>query len=196
MNTLSYVRHGQTDFNKKRVRCGGDSDIPLNPTGHQQAFNLGKTGYYQGKEFDVIVCSDLLRARQTAEHLALWTGYFAAGKEIIYDPLFRERHYGTLDGRPHTPEIREALKRGEAELDQFEGVEPMLTFQTRANKAAKYLVELDCETGLLVAHGTFGRALCRAMHNIPIQEMGVNDLQIPNAQFMEYDLASVDLSHI
>ena len=58
------TRHGQTDWNlDKKVQ--GKADIELNEKGRQQAEETKKLLDY--KDIDLIICSPLIRARQTAE---------------------------------------------------------------------------------------------------------------------------------
>ena len=39
---LLFMRHGETEFNRRKVRCGGDVDIPLTELGEAQARAAGK----------------------------------------------------------------------------------------------------------------------------------------------------------
>ena len=58
-----FIRHGETDWNRQQ-RFQGQIDVPLNDIGLAQA---GRLGQRLGAEpADVLVCSDLLRTRQTA----------------------------------------------------------------------------------------------------------------------------------
>lgn len=65
--TLLLIRHGQTDWNRAG-RYTGQSDIPLNERGRDQARQVASQ--LQGKPPDVIISSDLRRARETAEIIA------------------------------------------------------------------------------------------------------------------------------
>ena len=64
---LYVVRHGETQFNIEK-RYAGQTDVPLNETGIEQAKELAKK--LEGEPFDVIVTSSLLRAKMTAEQIA------------------------------------------------------------------------------------------------------------------------------
>jgi broad specificity phosphatase PhoE len=87
---LFLIRHGQTDGNKEG-RVAGHTDIPLNAEGVAQAEKAAEL--LKDKKIDVIVSSDLLRARMTAEAIAKTTG-----AEIIYDSNLRERNWGKAEG--------------------------------------------------------------------------------------------------
>ena len=59
-----FIRHGQSEGNRLHLHCGW-SDTPLSELGHQQA--RAANAYLKDIPFDRIYCSDLPRARQTAD---------------------------------------------------------------------------------------------------------------------------------
>ena len=67
-----FIRHGETDFNK-RCLIQGMSDIPLNDKGIQQAGLAAEWFEKQNITFDRVFSSPLVRARRQplfrAEHL-------------------------------------------------------------------------------------------------------------------------------
>lgn len=87
---LCLVRHGETDWNRAH-RIQGWTDIPLNATGLAQAAASAQA--LAGERFDAIYSSTLLRARVTAEHLAV-----PHGLPLRLDERLRERHLGALQG--------------------------------------------------------------------------------------------------
>ncbi len=85
---LTVVRHGQTDWNvSKKVQ--GQVDISLNNTGIEQVNNLKKE--LEREDFEEVISSPLLRAKQTAEILC-------KNKKIIYDNRLKERDFGEFEG--------------------------------------------------------------------------------------------------
>jgi len=72
------VRHGETDWNVKGLGQGCRNDIPLNKTGKEQAIKTGKylKEYRQrdGK-FDLVLCSPLIRTRETCSLICAKIGY-------------------------------------------------------------------------------------------------------------------------
>ncbi|HEX8786123.1 MAG TPA: histidine phosphatase family protein [Telluria sp.] len=84
------IRHGETAWNAER-RLQGHLDIPLNGEGERQAALLA--GALAPESIDLIVSSDLARARQTAQAVAGRRGMF-----VQSDPALRERAYGGFEG--------------------------------------------------------------------------------------------------
>jgi probable phosphoglycerate mutase len=84
------IRHGETAWNAER-RLQGHLDIALNAEGERQARLLA--GALASEHIDVIACSDLQRARQTAQAVAT-----PRGMPLHVDPGLRERCYGGFEG--------------------------------------------------------------------------------------------------
>ena len=94
MTTLTLVRHGETDWNARRL-IQGSTDIPLNDTGRAQA--LDTAGHLRSRLDDspvVVSSSDLSRARETASIIAQSLGVDAPRTY----PQLRERGYGEAEG--------------------------------------------------------------------------------------------------
>jgi probable phosphoglycerate mutase len=89
--TILLIRHGETAGNAARVVQR--PEVPLNERGIQQAAQLAERLVAHG--FAHVLCSDLLRARMTAEPLR------ARGATIEETPLLQERNFGDLRGRPY-----------------------------------------------------------------------------------------------
>ena len=67
----AFLRHGQTEWNREG-RMQGTSDIPLNDTGRAQAREAAE--HLGHGDWDEIVSSPLVRARETAEIVAAELG--------------------------------------------------------------------------------------------------------------------------
>lgn len=92
-NTSFYiVRHGLTDWNVAG-RLQGQADIPLNKKGEKQALEAAEK-YFKNVHFDAVFSSDLLRAKKTAELIAL-------NRKITIETtaLLRERSFGPHEGK-------------------------------------------------------------------------------------------------
>lgn len=93
MARLILVRHGETEWNRQK-RYQGQTDMELNTTGIRQA---EKTAERLAQEkISAIYCSDLRRARQTAEIIA---SSQSGRTDIRESPLLREMDFGDYEGR-------------------------------------------------------------------------------------------------
>ncbi|MFI7433833.1 histidine phosphatase family protein [Micromonospora haikouensis] len=99
MTRLIVWRHGNTDWNAAS-RVQGQTDIPLNDLGHEQA--AAAAPLLAALRPDAIVASDLRRAADTAAALAALTGL-----PVRADARLRERHFGRWQGL----ELAEAARR-------------------------------------------------------------------------------------
>ena len=90
--SIVLVRHGETAGNASRVLQVAET--PLNSRGLRQAQRLAE----RLSDFGItqILCSDMPRARMTAEPLAL-----RLGLEVETTPLLQERNFGDLRGTPY-----------------------------------------------------------------------------------------------
>lgn len=84
------TRHGQTEWNVKN-KVMGKVDVPLNEIGIQESVKLRDN--VDNLQIDLIVCSPLLRAKQTAEIINK-----NQSAQIIYDDRISERDYGEFEG--------------------------------------------------------------------------------------------------
>ncbi|PIP63471.1 phosphoglycerate mutase [Candidatus Roizmanbacteria bacterium CG_4_9_14_3_um_filter_33_18] len=89
--TLYIVRHGETEWNVKKI-IQGNEDIPLNKKGESQAKELAKK--LRHIKFDVIFSSDLIRAKRTAEIINI-------EKKLIVQTTkaLKERYFGKYQGK-------------------------------------------------------------------------------------------------
>jgi broad specificity phosphatase PhoE len=86
---ITYFVHGTTTDNENEISSGW-ADAPLSDMGVSQAIELkGKT---KDKNFDVVFCSDLGRAHDSAK--LAWGDMYP----IIPDARLRECNYGSLNG--------------------------------------------------------------------------------------------------
>lgn len=89
------VRHGETAWSASGQHTGV-TDLPLTPRGERNAKALGER--LAGIEFDLVLCSPLMRARCTCE----LAGF---GDRAEVEPRLAEWNYGQYEGLT-TPEIR------------------------------------------------------------------------------------------
>jgi 2,3-bisphosphoglycerate-dependent phosphoglycerate mutase len=95
MHKLVLIRHGESTWNLEN-RFTGWTDVPLTPTGVEQARQAGRLLREAGYEFDVAYTSVLKRA--------VWTLWHALDEldrtwlPVLHDWRLNERHYGALQG--------------------------------------------------------------------------------------------------
>lgn len=91
--SILLVRHGETESNRDRIMQVAST--PLSATGLRQAALLAPRLAQLGVAR--ILCSDLARARATAEPLVR-----LSGAELVLTELLRERDFGDLRGTPYS----------------------------------------------------------------------------------------------
>jgi probable phosphoglycerate mutase len=150
---LYLVRHGQTEFNASG-RVQGHTESALTERGRDEADRTGRA--LAGRGIQTLYTSDLGRARETAERIAV-----CLGLPIRNDPRLREVAFGELEGRTWG-ELDAYFHRAEREGrgDWFTHVP--LGGESRAQmqqRAVATLTELSREhqgeTLLVVSHGGF-----------------------------------------
>jgi len=90
MTDLFVFRHGETEYNREE-RIQGQIDVPLNDRGRAQARELVPILGRHAPE--IVLASDLARARETAQIVAS-----ALGLPVCTDPRLREVHLGEAQG--------------------------------------------------------------------------------------------------
>lgn len=94
LTTFYIVRHGQTESNVKDF-IQGQTDSPLTQKGIDEIKRIAEK--LKGVNFDYVFSSDLLRAKRTAEIIAL-----EHKLAVKTNKLLRERKFGKFEGRPAT----------------------------------------------------------------------------------------------
>jgi broad specificity phosphatase PhoE len=122
---ITYFVHGTTIDNEKEISSGW-FDVELSSLGIQQAIDLkDKT---KDKKFDVVFCSDLKRAHNSAK--LAWGGIY----EIIPDARLRECNYGKLNAA--SSEIVEPMQEEECIEKPFPDGE---SYEDVKNRIADFL---------------------------------------------------------
>lgn len=154
-SVILFVRHGETEHNRRHVRCGGDLDIPLTEKGEAQARaaaqRLREAAASGAEAIDAIIASPLIRTRRTAELIKEGIG-FAAPLEF-HDGLI-ERRLGEWNGRP----IAETQPLFDAGLPP-PGGETEEAFRERVATTLSDILSLGHRLPLLVASKGIGRML-------------------------------------
>lgn len=147
MTQLYLVRHGETVDNARQI-MQGQTQGELNDTGRRQAAAL--CSQLQTEHFDAIVSSDLHRAIQTAEILAV-----PHQMAVTTTPLLRERDWGDFTGR-YIPDLKG--------LDFPDNVERMDALLDRAARFLDFIrSNYPDQRVLAVGHGIINKAI-QAVH--------------------------------
>lgn len=144
MQQLYFCRHGQSELNFQQVYAG-QIDTPLTDLGRQQARLAGEA--CQHISIDLIVCSTMSRARETADIIAEVIGYPVTN--ILQNEIFIEQSYGSLQGLPWSTPNPES----------YHDIETDEALRDRAAAGLEFLRQQSAATILLVGHGSFARAL-------------------------------------
>ncbi len=91
--TIILIRHGETNLNRSKTLQ--PPDTPLSELGEQQAAHLANS--LRGSGVDTIFSSDMKRAAQTAEAIAL-----ALQLPVQFSTLLHERNFGDLRGKRYS----------------------------------------------------------------------------------------------
>ena len=167
---ITLVRHGQTEYNLKHF-TQGQSNIPLNDEGRNQAVLAGKS--LKNQNFDVIYSSDLLRAFETTEKIIQQNDVLKSLYQIRSEPLLRETSHGVFENRP-SEDLKNAARAAgfvEPDLRKFrpENGENEDDVNIRARKFLTKILKEQCEKHkaktdiLVVSHGLFLRELIRIL---------------------------------
>jgi probable phosphoglycerate mutase len=159
-STLYFVRHGETEYNRRRIMQGRRIDCSLNDTGRVQAKALAAR--FADVPLDAIYSSNLARAVETA-------GYVAAHHpEIprVRFPGLDEMSWGIYEGEAESERLQRMLdemyahwERGAYDVQVEEG-ESIYEVRDRALKAVESILEAQQgKTVLIVSHGRLLRVL-------------------------------------
>jgi probable phosphoglycerate mutase len=151
---LYLVRHGQTQANKNGI-ITGQNNSQLTPRGKKQALSLAEK--LKKTTLDRIYCSDLDRARQTAQIIK---DKLSLNIQLTAVKELRELDYGVNSGKKKK-EVRKHCRKYKQDIDYVfpEGE----SFQQLQNRVVRYIEELkqekDCQRILLVSHAGVIRAV-------------------------------------
>lgn len=162
---IYFLRHGSTDWNEflnsegqKDPKCQGRCNLHLNEKGKKQALEVKEE--LNGIKFDKIICSPLIRAKET---LAI---AYDGSAPITYDDRIIERDFGEFEG----------LTRSEFDFNGFWNInsnqkftkaESILEVQNRVFNLLDELRTNPNEDVLIVAHGGVGLVLMSYFEGIP-----------------------------
>lgn len=156
---LILIRHGETNWNKKRILQGGLSDIELNEKGLKQAKKTAE--FLSNKKIDLIFSSPMKRAIVTATQIAN-----NHDLEINIDKDFLERKYGDLEGTDYNKldeNLNQVIKEN---LFEKKKIEKLGDFKERVGKKIfKILSENKNKTVVVVSHSSTTKMIIKILLN-------------------------------
>lgn len=210
--TLVLLRHGESTANAEGLFTGV-LDVPLSARGLDEARRAAAQIATMGLSFSTVFCSELARARDTAEIVARAVG---AG-EPRRDWRLNERNYGALTARSKSdvmneygPELFREWRRSvhtppppmsDALFRRLSSEEPFTALPAEALRRTESLADVIArvhdvfvdelrpllvlgDSLVVVAHGNSLRALCAVIDQLDDTE--VEDLNIPTGQPLLY----------
>lgn len=124
--TIYLVRHGETYANIDEIIDGQNVDADLTVAGEAQAAALAV--HLEDVQFDAAFSSDLIRARKTAEAVALQ-------KQLVVNTteLLRERYFAQFEGKTYD----EYIKTNQHILEQLKQLPLETYFTTRRGEGVE-----------------------------------------------------------
>ncbi|MBI4017207.1 MAG: histidine phosphatase family protein [Candidatus Aenigmarchaeota archaeon] len=187
MTRFIIVRHGKTEAFKNGVLQ--KEEEPLNATGINQAKKLGHR--LKEEKFDVILCSDALRAKQTCEQIH----EHHRCTSIEYLSCLRERSWGIFKGT-HFSESQKEVEKSRKNREDYrpEGGENFEDVAKRAKQAWSKITKLCPPNSnvLIVSHGTFISFLISAAQKIENKE---HTLKIREKQIVPTTLNIIEVEN-
>ena|SRR3989344_6439945 len=163
---ILFIRHGESEGNKHERIQGPNT--PLSQEGRKQSRELGKK---LAKEYiDVVYCSTMERAKQTAE--------LAFGHRkipIVELDIIKEKLDGEWEGK-QLSEINWELLTGTFETKNAPGGECLLNVQKRAKDFLKLLENEKHSIIAVISHGTVIRLIIGYLLGKGIEEIIMNTI--------------------
>lgn len=163
--TIMTVRHGQTEFNKKKLMSGW-SDIDLSPAGIAQLQERKKVTHYP--KSDRYVSSALKRTKQTFQILF-------GEKEELYGSYegFNEVYFGDIEAEPIS-EVAEVFYEGFLSENPYKKGETLNQFKSRnlnqLIECCDDLVASGLSSLTIVSHSGTARVLDFIFNNKAIED--------------------------
>lgn len=137
------ARHGETNWNITK-RLQGHTSIGLNEKGREEANVLSEK--VRNLEFERIISSDLLRAKETVEIINK-----KICKEVSYDVRLRSIDYGNLEGRYISDISQKEWQIYNCAPEKFKA-ESAESVYVRIKSFFDEIIEVN-ESVLIIAHG-------------------------------------------
>ena len=177
---IYYVRHGQTDLNLAKKMQGGGTEKELNETGVSQAYNTKKE--LENVKYDLVICSPMKRAKQTAEIIN-------EGRDIpiITDERIRERKLGDYEGRDVTEEMENNIWDYKLNYNIPNG-ENLHDFEKRIDEFFDDIKEkYHDKSVLIVAHGGIAKVIKAHLYGMT-ESQNLAEISMNNCEIIETEI--------
>lgn len=172
------ARHGETQLNAQNRVCGA-VDLPLTENGITQAQTLAEM--LTGKGIERIFCSDMIRARQTAE---------VVGNLLELSPVedsrLREMCFGNLE-KCMRDDV-EFNRRKQVFAERFPGGGESIL--QGAHRVYSFMDEIlaahNGKTILIVSHGWTNKLIATYFHDLTNEDFA--QFRLPNCGYVEYEI--------
>lgn len=169
---LFLIRHGETELNKKHI-IQGQIDSPLTELGIKQAYEAGEKA--KDLNIDILISSDLGRTKHTAEIISKVSGI----QIKRFDPVFRERDFGKIEGMSGT-DLRKTYPQYVTDKNvfilehDFPTAEPIKDFYNRIINGIKALMnEFGGKKVLLVGHKGVLNMVYAYANDVPLDKIRI-----------------------
>jgi broad specificity phosphatase PhoE len=160
MGEIWLVRHGETKWSRSGAHTGR-TDLPLTAAGRENAAALGR--YLAGRQFSLVLCSPLIRARETCR----LAGF---GDAALTEPNLCEWDYGDFEGRT-TAEIQKEIPGWSLWVSGVRHGENIAQVAARADAVIARALQADGDGAdgnvALFAHGHILRILASRWLGLP-----------------------------
>ena len=194
MVDILLIRHGETKWNREEI-FRGQTDIPLNDQGREQAKALGKSLLKWNLTDPRFLASPLARAYETAQ---LAASFISPGSEIVKAEAFKDICFGDWEGKtlPEVerkyPELYRQWKKEPGSVN-FPGGESLDQVAHRTESALYRIARSHRrKTVVIVSHRAVNKTLlCRllglssnAFWKLQQHSTCVNELQFTGSDFI------------
>ena len=177
MGHFYFVRHGESVWNIENKICG-KTDSPLTQKGHEQAVRTAQEILKQGIRADMILCSPLLRAYATAEHISEICGIPFRTEDRLIEQAFGRFEGTARDGA----EFRQAKTRF---IDSYGDGETMLKTAHRVYSLLDEITSQEDTVYILAAHNGLARIVESYFRDMTNEEFAAFGLK--NCEIRRYD---------
>lgn len=152
MTNLYFIRHAHTALNGQKLFQGGQTDSELDEVGYQQLLNARAGIQTHLPANYLLVCSPLIRTKETAKGLQL------NSQNMILDQKIREIDFGTWEGRSledvqnEFPDEVARYYQNDPQMIPRNG-ESIQSVADRMVEAIKYYAKSEYQDIVFVSHG-------------------------------------------